>query len=664
MRAAVLRWVALVGGLLIAGHAPSSARAQGSGKAAKRPASAVVAQAKPSKGVSSKKKPAKKPTKATESKKPARRPGSSAAPADTAARTQIAGQAVETPTESPELSQLREVDKVLFWDLGEVTVTPTAPSVSVTGLPPTPAEVSSVEASTSSSSLAWMATLTPPDLPYRWDVRLIRYLDYFKNTPSGKSFVAGLLKRSGRYEAKLREALRASGLPEDLVYLSLVESGMNPRIVSHAGAAGLWQFMPKAGSAYGLRIDKTVDERLDPERSTQAATRFLSDLHKRFGRWELAMAAYNMGHGGLLTSIRKYNTNDFWELAELEAGVPYETALYVPKILAIAFVARNKEAFGLADLTLDPAEKWVDAPAPPKPSSTDRPSPRPAKVGATPPRAEVGDAPSPILGPTARPETPSPPDPPNTRARILRWGESLERVAAEHGTTEAKLRKLNGLVEWTPPRPGTAIRVPDVEAAPKTEQLVAVVPARSSDVAGGERVFYEVVWGDQLDDVARTLGVSSAQLIQWNNLDRSAKLHAKMVLQAFVATIPDERTVRVVRGASARVLVVGSPEFFEHFESKNGRSRFIVTTREGDTFAGLAKRYGLSVGMLERINHRSRTDKLQPGESLVVYGRERPVDRTVTAPIDPTETALDARDTYDDDSPAVAPLMLDVPVRP
>jgi membrane-bound lytic murein transglycosylase D len=663
MRAAVLRWVALVGGLLIAGHSPSSARAQGSGKAAKRPASTVVAQAKPSKGVSSKKKPAKKPTKATESKKPARRPGSSAAPADPAARTQIAGQPVETPSESPELSQIREVDKVLFWDLGEVTGAPSTPSVSVTGLPPSPVEAPRVEAPASSASLAWMATLTPPDLPYRWDVRLIRYLDYFKNTPSGKSFVAGLLKRSGRYEAKLREALRASGLPEDLVYLSLVESGMNPRIVSHAGAAGLWQFMPKAGTAYGLRVDKTVDERLDPERSTQAATRFLSDLHKRFGRWELAMAAYNMGHGGLLTSIRKYNTNDFWELAELEAGVPYETALYVPKILAIAFVARNKEAFGLTDLTLDPPEKWVDVPA--QKPAVERPSQKPAKVGAAaPPRVEGTDAASPILGPAARPGTEPPPDPANTRARTLRWGESLERVAAEHGTTEAKLRKLNGLVEWTPPRPGSTVRVPDVDAAAKTEQLVAVVPARASDVAGGERVFYEVVWGDELDDVARALGVSPAQLTQWNNLDRSAKLHAKMVLQAFVTTLPDDRTVRVVRPSAVRVLVVGSPEFFEHFEGKNGRSRFTVTTREGDTFAGLAKRYGLSVGMLERINHRSRTDKLQPGESLVVYGRERPVEtRTVAAPIDAVETALDARDPYDDAERA-APLLLDVPVRP
>src|SRR5690606_34255177 len=104
------------------------------------------------------------------------------------------------------------------------------------------------------------------------------------------------------------------GLPKDLVWLSLIESGHNPLASSPAGAAGLWQFIPSSGRMYGLTVDRWVDERLDPRRSTRAAARFLSDLYQRFGSWELAMAAYNMGHAGLLRSVRKYNTNDFWRL--------------------------------------------------------------------------------------------------------------------------------------------------------------------------------------------------------------------------------------------------------------------------------------------------------------------------------------------------------------
>ena len=105
--------------------------------------------------------------------------------------------------------------------------------------------------------------------------------------------------------------------------------------------------MPEGARIYGLTVDRWIDERLDPERSTLAAARYLADLHTRFGSWELAFAAYNMGYGGLLSSIRKYNTNDFWELSRLESGMPLETALYVPKIVAMAIVARNRAVFGL-----------------------------------------------------------------------------------------------------------------------------------------------------------------------------------------------------------------------------------------------------------------------------------------------------------------------------
>jgi membrane-bound lytic murein transglycosylase D len=403
--------------------------------------------------------------------------------------------------------------------------------------------------------------------------------------------------------------------PEDLVYLALAESAMNPRIVSHAGAAGLWQFMPKAGEAYGLRVDKHVDERLDPHRSTEAAVRFLKDLHSRFGRWELAMAAYNMGHGGLLTSIRKYNTNDFWELSRLEAGIPYETALYVPKIVALAFVARNKEAFGLQELQLDPAEPFDMATAPGTGPS--------AGVAAAPNGAKAKPTARPVAAKSAEPAREEPTV--ETSTYTLRWGESLEVVAASFGLTESKLRALNNLKDPVPPRPGTKVLVPKAKGPnAQTDALVAVVPAAVSAAPGSgkKQVFYEVVWGDKLDEVARVLGVTADDLAQWNNIDRSANLHGKMVLQAFVASVPSSADVRVTSAADAKVLVAGTPAFFEHFESKNGRSRALVTVAAGDTMKSLAKKHGLTLGMMERINHRSRDADLKPGEQLVVYTRK------------------------------------------
>ncbi len=614
--------------LLVVWATPAAARAPQGAK--------VVAQQK-----AAKKKPARKPAKAGVSTKAPRKAGSQAAPADPAARASVAGQKVqeEAPAEAG-APELRELDDVLFPDAAEPSLTSSAAvRVVASGLPPR-AGVAAKEAAP--GELAWMASLARPDIPFRWDARLVRYLDYFKNNPKGQSFAAALVKRSGRYEAKIRAAAKARGVPEDLVWVALVESGMNPKVVSPAGAAGLWQFMPKAAKAYGLRMDRWVDERLDPERSTEAGLRYLKDLHARFGSWELALAAYNMGHGALLSSVRKYNTNDFWELSQLEAGVPYETALYVPKIVALAFVARNKAVFGCDGTVVDPPEAYETAVVGPGTTvqsvaaATGTPAPT---ITALNPQLVGGKTPPAGVDASARYEVRVPPGKaddlatrlagsaaPEARGDLvshtIRWGESLEHVATSRGTTEAKIRAQNGITDTIPPRPGTTLLVPKAPAAPARAELpVAVVPGRTLAPPGKRRAFYEVVWGDRIEDVARVLGVTVEDLCLWNNVDRGARLHGKMVLQAFVDEAKARPDVRLLTPAETKILVVGTTEFFDHFEAKNGRVRVVVTAQEGDTFASIAQRHGCTLGMLERINHRPRKVALAAGEQVVVYTR-------------------------------------------
>ncbi len=629
MRAALITALAT----LLAIAAPGSASAAGG----KRQVAQQKAPAKkaPPRG----KKPAKKPAVAGVSKKAPRKAGSEPAPADKALRESVAGQPVtEEAAALVGAPELREVDDVLFPEVSAADVAassaPAETRVIASGLPVLGEPAPSVDAP---SDLKWMASLIKPDIPFRWDARLVKYLDYFKNNPKGRSFAAALVKRSGRFEAKIRAAAKAKGLPEDLVWVALVESGMNPRIVSGAGAAGLWQFMPKAASAYGLRMDRYVDERLDPERSTAAGLRFLKDLHSRFGSWELALAAYNMGHGALLTAVRKYNTNDFWELSQLEAGVPYETALYVPKIVALAFVARNKQVFGCDGIEPDPAEPFDAAVAPAAA----------APAVATPVGAARGDKTT-----AAAPAAPKPAS--STKAPAaelaqaaglvrykLRWGESLEHLALATGTTESKLRALNGITDTVPPRPGTELFLPTApQAVVPLEEPVAVVPGRAPSYPGKRRVFYEVVWGDRIDAVAHELGVTVEELGRWNNVDRDARLHGKMVLQAFVDEKRDLPDVRLLPADKTKVLVVGTPEFFEHFEAKNGRTRVVHTAKDGETLAALAKRYGCSAGLLERINHRPRKASLTAGERVVVY----------TSRVEPTKPAAPAADPYEEAS--------------
>ncbi len=330
------------------------ALAKSGGKPAAKPGKPLPAKAQP---------PSKK---GGNKKAQARKSGDPTEP-DEATRRIIAGlTAQRNVRESTELTQMRQVDLALFpssspdagepWQAeGSPVLATTEPKISASGLPPEGQLTAIATPAPAVKDLSWLKQLEMPDIPVRWDARVIRYLEFYKNDPRGKSMATTWIRKSGRYAGAIRRVLREQSIPEDILWLSLVESGFDPTIHSPAGAAGLWQFMPEGARIYGLYVDRWVDERHDPERSTLAAARYLSDLKTRFGTWELAFAAYNMGYGGLLAAIKKYNTNDFWELSKLEAGVPFETALYVPKIVAIAIVARNKATFGLDSVELDSA---------------------------------------------------------------------------------------------------------------------------------------------------------------------------------------------------------------------------------------------------------------------------------------------------------------------
>jgi hypothetical protein len=216
-----------LGGAVGSGHARAERRrgpGQRLGWQTRRPE--ATCEAKIGAPRASPKKPAKKPVKQVESNKASKKPGSEPKQADPQLRASVAGKPIEeAAAESPELKGLREVDDLLFWDIevkAPLANGGASPVVTATGLPPTASESSSDgdPALSRDGDHRWMSQLRTPDLPFRWDVRLIRYLDYFKNNPKGQTFVAAFLKRSGRYEAELRAALKKKGLPEDLVYLA------------------------------------------------------------------------------------------------------------------------------------------------------------------------------------------------------------------------------------------------------------------------------------------------------------------------------------------------------------------------------------------------------------------------------------------------------------
>lgn len=185
------------------------------------------------------------------------------------------------------------------------------------------------------------------DLPIVMNESVEGYIEYF-NTVIRDRFKLWL-ERSGRYIPVMREIFKKHGLPEDLVFVALIESGFNPYAYSRARAVGPWQFIRGTGKLYGLRIDTWVDERRDPIKSTDAAARYLKDLHEQFGSWPLAMAAYNAGENKIVRALAKAKTADFWDL-QLTWYIRRETKGYVPKFMAATIIAKNPERYGF---TLD-----------------------------------------------------------------------------------------------------------------------------------------------------------------------------------------------------------------------------------------------------------------------------------------------------------------------
>jgi len=190
-----------------------------------------------------------------------------------------------------------------------------------------------------------LSRLQMPDLKVSISRRTLKYVRFFAKTDRGRGMFETWLKRSGRYQDLIQGELRRRHLPEDLIWLAMIESGFDARAKSPVGAMGLWQFMPATGKVYGLEQNKFMDQRKNPRLATQAAAHHLRDLFLRFQSWDLALAAYNMGYEQLLSAIDRYGTTDFNELARQEA-IPSETASYVPKIAAAAIVANNLERFG------------------------------------------------------------------------------------------------------------------------------------------------------------------------------------------------------------------------------------------------------------------------------------------------------------------------------
>ncbi len=185
------------------------------------------------------------------------------------------------------------------------------------------------------------------DIPVVYNAAVQRWINYFLTR--GREFFVRYGARAGRYAPLFGKILEEHGLPRDLIFLAMAESGFQNKARSWARAVGPWQFMPFTGRNYGLHIDWYLDERRDPIKATVAASRYLQKLYNDFGSWELAMAGYNAGEGKIGRAIKMYKTENFWDISKGRYLKP-ETKNYVPKIMALAIIGKNLKSFGFEEI--------------------------------------------------------------------------------------------------------------------------------------------------------------------------------------------------------------------------------------------------------------------------------------------------------------------------
>ncbi len=423
-----------------------------------------------------------------------------------------------------------------------------------------------------------------PPVPVSWDIdvttygdheRVQFYLNFFEQQAQPRFQI--WIERMPVYEPMIRQKLEAANMPTDLVYLALIESGFSNSAISRTRAVGMWQFMPRTGKEYGLRIDSWVDERRDPVKATDAALEFLSDLYQRFGSYYLAAAAYNAGGGKISRGLKRVGAKPTVSQASSTASVDGEEALsededegfsdadffklydtkhirretkdYVPKLIAAARIAKEPERYG-----------FMPAPASIRPFPLD--------------------------------------------SLIVSGMIGLDVVAQLADTSLGHIRDLNPqfLRYATPPGTSSVVRVPHGRQA-STQAAYNALPA-------AERVtfaYYTAKKGDTPSKVAQHYGVPVGFIYQANPWMRSG------------STIKAGKQVVVPTGGSASVEVARAVSTVRESPDRGSSRGGYHTVRKGETLGGIAKRYHMSTAQLKSWNG-LEGNTIRVGQKLRVSG--------------------------------------------
>ncbi|WP_417912081.1 LysM peptidoglycan-binding domain-containing protein [Candidatus Electronema sp. TJ] len=497
------------------------------------------------------------------------------------------------------------------------------------------------------------------DFPVLVNRQVQFYLDLYQGKQ--RKHFSRWLERSALYMSFITAELEKAGLPVELAYLAMIESGFDPVAYSPSHASGLWQFVPSTGRNFGLRVDSWADERRDPEKSTKAAAAYLKALYRQFGDWHLAVAAYNAGEGAVARGLKRYSAKNFWELASHDC-LRLETKRYVPQMIAAVLIARNPAQYGFRQINYKKPSRHELVRVPSgtslktvaasgslsveqlrklnKDLLTDQvpedakggwllkvPAGRSALVAANLPKAQVV---------AVAAESPTS----DYISHKVAKNETLGQLSKKYDVSLTALLKVNSL-RSAELKVGQSLRIPVAAAAVQQSVLLtAAAPAPQAEPSAAAKVMHKLGKGETLSDIGKKYSVSVADLMKWNKIAHAGKVKTGQSLtiqlseaaQITAIAPADEGAVALTASAvkkkpgaeltaatpkekTSGLIVLSSSGKRKAASAEQPVSYYKV--RSGDSLWSISKKLEVSAGDIKNWN-RLNGHQLQPGTTLVI----------------------------------------------
>ncbi len=474
------------------------------------------------------------------------------------------------------------------------------------------------------------------DFPVVLNKQVEMYLHFFQN--GFREQFAHWLQRAAAYMPMMEASLAEAGLPRDLVYLAMIESGYNPLACSRSMAVGLWQFMEGTGLQYNLGIDKYIDERRDPEKSTQAAAAYLADLYKEFGDWHLAVAAYNGGPGKIRNGLSRYNVNNFWELANKDY-LALETKRYVPKLIAALIIAKQPEKFGFTQLAYHSPQRYnvitvspgtgLEAVALITNSSPEKIKQlnHELRQNKTPPNVTNYEVKIPYAtAELAMKNLPRLHSTVTTNFKTHKIGkkDTLTSVCAQYDVNKTSLLKANNLQNGKLTF-GQNLRIPFSSIA---YQLLPENIAKTKTANHNNLVMHQVKPGETVSRISKQYNVPPELIMSWNNLKNVKAVKTGQQLALYIDQrdalaagektqgIVLEKTVALDKDKGAKLVYIKAEKRKTHITEVRATDAYAsYNVQDGDTLYTISQKFNASTSELKKLNN-LKSDLIYPGDVL------------------------------------------------